>query len=1257
MGQLDHSSGNATTIAGSLSASTAPGNDVRRESVESARSSLSSVYATPLDGARLAGPVRSNTASKDFGQPLTTEAKSRKPRASRSDSAPTARRRPGIGQQTRTERPKPTHADSTLRRSLRRMTSAQFGTKASDPYAVNFESASSDSSSSSDSEQEAQVKKGRSKKSEGSDHVQDGATNGKDSVKKKGTTPRFKLHTEHVKTKGRISKRDGRLNISVNETANSGYVAKALGHTIKNHLDIPKRRNPQRYDHGEASEVRSHLSKEAASLDESLRKTAARPRLNIVIMVIGSRGDIQPFLKVGMVLKNQYGHRVRIATHLAFREFVEQDGGLEFFNIGGNPSELMAFMVKNPGLIPKFQTVKEGEIGRRREQMAEMFEGFWRACVNTTDDEHNKHNLKLMGDKHPFIAHAIIANPPSMAHIHIAERLGIPLHMMFTFPYSPTQAWPHPVANIKPGKSNVDESYVNFMSYALVEMMTFSGLGDLLNVFRTKTLGLEPVSPLWAPGALYRMKVPYTYMWSPALVSKPKDWGPEIDIGGFVFLDLGSKFTPPDDLKAFLDAGDPPVYIGFGSIVVDDPDRFTQMIFKAAKMAGVRALVNKGWGGLGGEGNDVPDHVYMLGNTPHDWLFPRVKAVVHHGGAGTTAIGLKLAKPTMIVPFFGDQPFWGAMVAEAKAGAFECIPYKKLNAERLAEGIKQCLTEEAQINVQKIADSIAKEGDGAENAVKSFHRSLPLKGAKTMRCSILEDRVAVWKMRNSPFRLSALAAELLVEGGKIRWEDLKLLRVYEWADFDGPGEPITGGAHAITSSLYDIGEGVGMVPMRIAKHVKKREAHEKKKQAAATRRAERIQRKQAKAMAARKAADAEPTSDSSTRATRPSNPRQETTTTLGSALSADPAAPLAHEIRDDVGTGFKASGTALLAMPLDIHMAVAQGFHNAPRLYGDATVRKPIRITGVKTGWRAARKEFTYGVYDGFTGLVTQPVGGWKEEDTLPAKFGGLGKGVAKGVGGLVLKNITAIVAPPAFLATGVRKYVEKRLGGPGTDAYIRKVHIIQGVKDLQALDDAKHAAKLRETRTAVEEGWKVYDELWKEVHHFRNAAGRGPLGRIKKARETKQWEEDGVLTNVSATEKALEARRRGEDLEVLFERRREALRKEADEARAPTLEQQPQLATEEKTADAPQDTTAVEEAGAASNPLALGSEKPRDDAAQVNRAREGSESTAVTSESSSQTKGAAVAMPDHVEGAGAKGGVAEFMSPGHRRDEEARVV
>ncbi|GAB7358803.1 hypothetical protein MBLNU230_g4027t1 [Neophaeotheca triangularis] len=1148
---------------------------IEREEETSDTESIESVYATPGAFAENARPPpqRAGTAPID----------SRRPRA----------------RDWNTERPKPSIKRGSLLGGKRRVASADQQRRA--PYSYQFDpvSSSSDSSSSEEEGKGAAQEAGKTKKTKKQQQQQGGARNGDKGPRRGSDAPysKFKVGNEHFSTKGKVSKKDGRLNISVNETENSGYISKALGQTLKHHLNVPKR-SKKEIDRKKSADDMSAIREEkesqeidsdAESIAKSLHTQVTRPKMNIVVMVIGSRGDIQPFLKVGKILKQDYGHRVRIATHPAFRDFVEKDQGLEFFSVGGDPSELMAFMVKNPGLIPNMETVRAGEIPRRRAAMAEMFEGFWRACVNATDDEKDVENIRLIGKKHPFVADAIIANPPSFAHVHIAERLGIPLHMMFTFPYSPTQAFPHPLANIKPQKSNVDKGYVNFMSYPLVEMMTWQGLGDIANRFRENTLGLEPVSSLWAPGALYRMKVPYTYMWSPSLVPKPEDWGPEIDLSGFVFLDLASNFQPPQELTDFLDAGDPPIYIGFGSIVVDDPEAFTEMIFKAVELAGVRALVNKGWGGLGGE--NTPENIHMLGNTPHDWLFPKCKAVVHHGGAGTTAIGLKLGKPTMIVPFFGDQPFWGAMVAEAKAGAHECIPYKKLNAERLAEGIKQCMLPESQENVKKIAESIENEGDGAENAVKSFHRSLPLSGSHNMRCSILEDRVAVWQLKRSSLRLSALAADLLVAKGKIKWNDLLLMRHYEWNDFDGPGEPISGGAMAVGNSLFDMGKGVGMVPMRVAKTIKKREEHEKKKEAARQRREERRrkretvrqvkkdektnaqagtiddgntndmaqqqQQREAEQQKQQQQQDQQQSGDPQRQnPQRPALPTGNTSMTTGSFMSADPEEPVAQEVAEDVGKGFGQTGLALLNMPNDLHMAIAQGFHNAPRLWGDATVRKPVRITGMRSGLVAARNEFGYGVYDGVTGIVTQPVGGWKDGVGVGDKFLGFGKGVGKGVGGFVLKDISAIVAPPAFVWKGLRKHVQKRTGGPGTNLFIRRAHIVQGQKDVHALEvqrDGEREEQLRRIRDLVDEGWRTYEEIWDQASYHRTHGGF--LSRWKLDREKKRWEANGALENVGTADRALAARKRGEDLDRLFRKRRQEMR-EAEKPRAGAMEQ-----------------------------------------------------------------------------------------------------
>jgi hypothetical protein len=621
------------------------------------------------------------------------------------------------------------------------------------------------------------------------------------------------------------------------------------------------------------------------------------------------------------------------------------------------------------------------------------------------------------------------------------------------------------------------------MSYPLVEMMMWQGLGDLINRFRTEILHLEDISTLWAPGQLYRLKVPYTYMWSPGIIPKPKDWGPEIDVTGFVFLDLASNYKPPDDLKKFLDDGEPPVYIGFGSIVVDDPDKFTSMIFEAVKMAGVRALVSKGWGGFGSN-SDCPDNIFMLENTPHDWLFPKCKAVVHHGGAGTCAIGLKLAKPTMIVPFFGDQPFWGAMVSKAKAGAHECVPYKDLTAEKLAEGIKQCLTEEAQKNVQKIADDIEAEGDGALNAVRSFHRSLPLRGEANMRCDFLDNRPATWKIKNTNVKLSALAAEILVNKKKLKWNELRLIRHYEWNDFGGPGEPVTGLWGSIYTTLTDAALGVGSVPVEMGKSLKKREKlwekkrkHQKKMQ----QKKETMQRANAE-LGKEKGNSAEQhvaEQEMKQNGGRPKPEREE------SAMSkiVEPEHTLNEELAHEAEFGFRKTGHALARFPMNLTLALTQGFHNAPRLYGDETVRRPPRVTGLHSGLRAGRDEFVYGVTDGVTGIVTQPIRGAREKGVMGAV-----RGVGFGIGGFVLKDIAALLGPTAYFMKGLdAEYMKKYQ--PTT--FIRRSRIAQGQRELDQLEHKTRVTNIREAEgkdTAVKENRDEVEEdvsiRWEALRH-----------------------------------------------------------------------------------------------------------------------------------------------------------------------------
>lgn len=183
-------------------------------------------------------------------------------------------------------------------------------------------------------------------------------------------------------------------------------------------------------------------------------------KLNIVIQVVGSRGDVQPFIALGNELQ-RYGHRVRLATHDVFESFV-RDSGLEFYPIRGDPADLMTYMVKNPGLIPSMESLLAGDIQRKRIMVREMLRGCWRSCIDPD-----------MHTQVPFVADAIIANPPSLAHVHCAQALSIPVHLMFTMPWSSTKAFPHPLANMSSG--NADESLKNYVSYGVVDWLTWQG--------------------------------------------------------------------------------------------------------------------------------------------------------------------------------------------------------------------------------------------------------------------------------------------------------------------------------------------------------------------------------------------------------------------------------------------------------------------------------------------------------------------------------------------------------------------------------------------------------------------------------------------------------------------------------------------------------------------------------------------------------------------------------------------------------------
>ncbi|GAD99173.1 UDP-glucose,sterol transferase, putative [Paecilomyces variotii No. 5] len=783
-------------------------------------------------------------------------------------------------------------------------------------------------------------------------------------------------------------------------------------------------------------------------------------RLNIVIQVVGSRGDIQPFVALGKELR-KHGHRIRLATHLTFRSDVKNEG-LEFFDIGGDPEQLMAFMVQNPGLFPGVNTIRTGAIQKRRREMKAIFSGCWRSCFEAGEGGALRHDIEGSAPDatdqfvKPFVADVIIANPPVFVHLSCAERMGVPLNIMFTMPWSPTQYFAHPLANIR--SQGTKPSVANLASYGIVEVMMWEGLGDLINSFRRNELGLDPLDAIRAPSMNHRLQIPYTYLWyvthdtfttrkahdnrSPSLLPKPEDWPDNIDVCGFQVLPAKSDYNPPEDLAAFLEAGDTPIYIGFGSIVVRDPAKLTKVILDAVSQTGQRALISKGWSNLGSEENELPDNVFFLDACPHDWLFQHVSCVIHHGGAGTTAAGLFLGRPTVIIPFFGDQPFWGSIVEKAGAGPSP-VPYKQLTSEKLAAAIMKALELPVRKCAEEIGDKMRHE-NGTANAVRSFHKHLDV---DALRCSICPSRPAVWWHRRLHIKLSAFAFSVLMRTGHIQPGDVNLYRVREYDTNRDPQGPISATAALLYGITTDVIGGLVRVPEQIvdilpASGSKSTANDHRIREWAMQHFADCVAKQQLKnghqPVAQHEAthdhledrnASVNSASQSSTRNHDDNAESDQEDMSISSVDDVDGEISAEQEIqrltrvhsrarRNLVHTGDKTARLAkhslkfALVIPRDISLSMSKGFNNLPRLYNDTTVQSTPTVRGIRTGFGAAQKVFLQGFYHGVTGLVTQPAQGFQQSGSK-----GLVKGVGKGLGGVIFK-------PAAVISGGSKAYL-----------------------------------------------------------------------------------------------------------------------------------------------------------------------------------------------------------------------------------------
>ncbi|KAH8120518.1 UDP-Glycosyltransferase/glycogen phosphorylase [Phellopilus nigrolimitatus] len=425
--------------------------------------------------------------------------------------------------------------------------------------------------------------------------------------------------------------------------------------------------------------------------------------LHFTCLTIGTRGDVQPYIALAKGLLAD-GHKVRIATHGEFKEWIESHG-IEFGYVGGDPAELMRICVENGMFTVSF--LKEG-IQKFRGWIDDLLKTSWEACQGTD---------------------VLIESPSAMAGIHVAEALRIPYYRAFTMTWTRTRAYPHAFAV---PEHKMGGGY-NYMSYVMFDQVFWRATAGQINRWRRDTLKLSSTNL----DKLEPHKVPFLYNFSPTIVPPPLDWPEWIRVTGYWFLDdaeVGAtKWTPPKSLVDFINsahrAGKKVVYIGFGSIVVSDPDAMTRCVVEAIVRSGVHAILSKGWSDRlqVKKGTDVsdpeiplPPEIYSIKSIPHDWLFQRIEAACHHGGAGTTGASLRAGIPTIIKPFFGDQFFWGDRVEALGIGT----SVRKLTVESLADALTVATSDERQIAKARLVGEKIRSENGVATAVESIYRDL-----------------------------------------------------------------------------------------------------------------------------------------------------------------------------------------------------------------------------------------------------------------------------------------------------------------------------------------------------------------------------------------------------------------------------------------------------------------------------------------------------------------------------------------------------
>jgi sterol 3beta-glucosyltransferase len=404
-----------------------------------------------------------------------------------------------------------------------------------------------------------------------------------------------------------------------------------------------------------------------------------------LINAFGTEGDLRPFVALARGL-TAAGHQAAICAPSGFAEFI---AGYSVEHLPMGNEALHLIQTEMPSMRGPADSVRI--LRRMTPAMRRMMLDEWQAAQSWRPD-------------------MIVYHPKCLGALHTAERLDIPALISLPLPFfTPTRAFPIPFIGRWPLGGAANRA-----SYAF-NHFTMLAFGSMINTFRTETLGLrrKPRTDV----LLHRhdgSPVPVLYSFSRHLVPPPADYPAHAHVTGAWDLGSAPDWTPPEDLVRFLEAGDPPVYVGFGSMGFGrGAERRTARIVDALTRQGARIVLATGWGGLAAA---TAEHLHTVRSVPHDWLFPRVGAVIHHGGSGTTHAGLRAGRPTLICPFLGDQPFWGHRVHAAGVGPAP-LPVRKITDERLAPAIDRLINDHDQRQRAERLGHLIRAEHGVDRAV------------------------------------------------------------------------------------------------------------------------------------------------------------------------------------------------------------------------------------------------------------------------------------------------------------------------------------------------------------------------------------------------------------------------------------------------------------------------------------------------------------------------------------------------------------